>query len=126
MRHEFECIGKFECYFIQDACNRSITDNFDLVFAGSHTYIANTCTSVLFVSCKCRGGGYTIYTPLHLLNEDEILDLFDKDNLLPRTNNPKLEEVIIKVSASYLFMHYSPCACCQSVCLSVCQLGDQF
>ena len=58
-------------------------------------------------------------TPLHLLNEDEILDLLDKDHLLPRTNNPELEEVIIKVSA------------CLSVSLSVCQFvnleyGDQF
>ena len=30
VKHEFDCMGKFECYFIQDACNRSNSDSLHL------------------------------------------------------------------------------------------------
>ena len=39
------------------------------------------------------------FTPLHLLNKDsgEELDLLDPDHLLPRANDPVLQENIIEV-----------------------------
>ena len=52
-----------------------------------------------FASCKCRDNDYS--TPLELLDDDEeeILDLLDKDHLLPRPSHLELEEDIIKVCA---------------------------
>ena len=47
-------------------------------------------------------------TPLHLLNEDsdEILELLDLDHLLPRRNDPVLQEYIIEVGTFSLLQFF--------------------
>ena len=72
-----------------------------------------------FASCKCRDNDYS--TPLELLDDDEeeILDLLDEDHLLPRNDNPELEEDIIEV-----FLLIGSCAhTCQSINQSVSQFN---
>ena len=55
---------------------------------------------VLLCTIPFRNGKNS--TPLHLLSEDsdEILDLLDPDHLLPRRNDPVLQEYIIEVCLS--------------------------
>ena len=55
------------------------------------------CTFCVTVYNLCRNDSNC--TPLHLLNEDsdEILELLDSNHLLPRANDPVLQENIIEV-----------------------------
>ena len=49
----------------------------------------------------CNYRNYNNCTPLHLVNEDsnEILNLLDPNHLLPRMNDPVLQEYVIEVGA---------------------------
>ena len=59
--------------------------------------IVNRCAPFVLLYTLCRNDSNC--TPLHLLNEDsdDILELLDSNHLLPRANDPVLQENIIEV-----------------------------